>query len=348
MVELYEYEIAKAANILATQLFNLKTGETIIITADTESDSRVVNAAAAAAFAAGAKPMVIWLASPLEFSKGADPMLPIEALTAALKETDAWLEFNSKGLLYSTPYEIAERENKKLRYLCLDGMDVDMMVRCLGRVDYPALKMFETKLRAMTKAAKHMKITTPAGTDVEFDNNSKNPMTLALGYADTPGSHMLGGQIGWAPEFDSINGDIVFDGFLMPVALLKEPVKIGVKKGKIVNIEGGREATEFEAWLRSWKDPRMFKMAHVCYGCNPGAKLTPSVLEMERIWGATEWGIGYVGPMLTADGKPIDAPCHSDGLCQNSSVWLDNKQIMDKGKMIHPELSKLAKRLGKE
>jgi leucyl aminopeptidase (aminopeptidase T) len=92
----------------------------------------------------------------------------------------------------------------------------------------------------------------------------------------------------------------------------------------------------------------MFKMAHVCYGCNPGAKLTPSVLEMERIWGATEWGIGYVGPMLTADGKPIDAPCHSDGLCQNSSVWLDNKQIMDKGKMIHPELSKLAKRLGKE
>jgi len=115
MPEYYEYELGKAAYKLVSEMFKLKSGETFVITADTESDPRVVEATAAAAFAVGAKPMVIWTASPLGVGKAADPMLPVEALTAALKEADAWVEYNNKWLLYSTPYEIAIKENKKLK-----------------------------------------------------------------------------------------------------------------------------------------------------------------------------------------------------------------------------------------
>jgi leucyl aminopeptidase (aminopeptidase T) len=50
--------------------------------------------------------------------------------------------------------------------------------------------------------------------------------------------------------------------------------------------------------------------------------------------------------MLTG-GEPIPAPSHTDGICLNTSVWLDGKQIFDKGRVVHPELSKLAKKLGK-
>ena len=45
-------------------------------------------------------------------------------------------------------------------------------------------------------------------------------------------------------------------------------------------------------------DPNMFRLAHVSYGFNPGAKLTGNMVEDERIWECTEWGIGYVGPRL--------------------------------------------------
>ncbi|MCK4246871.1 aminopeptidase, partial [Candidatus Bipolaricaulota bacterium] len=137
-MSLYEYELGRAADILVRELFKLKPGETFVITADTESDSRVVDATARAAFAADAKPMVIWLASPLGVGMAADPMLPIESLTGALIGADAWVEFNNQWLLYSTPYERVVKENTKLRYLNLVGMDVDMMVRLIGRVDYPA------------------------------------------------------------------------------------------------------------------------------------------------------------------------------------------------------------------
>jgi len=347
MTGLYEYEIGRAADILCRELFKLKPGETFAITADTESDARVVEAVARAAFAVGAKPMVIWLASPLGVGKAADPMLPVKALSAALKESDAWVEFNNEWLLYSTPYEIATRENKNLRYLCLVGMNADMMTRCLGRVDYPNLKVFEETITDMTKKTKHMKLTTPAGTNVEFDNDPTRPMICEVGYADTPGSHMLSGQIGWSPIFDTINGIIAFDGSIVPpIGLVKEPVKLHVEKGKIVKVEGGKDAVDYEAWLRSFNDPNMFNMAHVCYGFNPGAKLTGNILEDERVWGCTEWGVGYVGPML-APPKGIPAASHSDGICLNTSVWLDGVQITDKGKVVYKDLVEIAKKLGK-
>lgn len=344
----YDYELGKAATTLTKELFKLKPGETLVITADTESDPQVVDATARAAFALGAKPMVIFVASPLGVGKDADPMLPLEALSAALKAADAWVEFNNKWLLYSTPFDIAMKENKRLRYLCLVGMDADMMVRCIGRVNYPVLKEFQETITEMTKKAKHVRLTTPAGEDVEFDNDPQRPISCETGYADTPGPHMMAGQIGWAPVFESINGVIVFDGSLVPpfLGVLEQPVKLHIKKGKVVTVEGGKEAVEYEAWLKSFNDPMMLRLAHVCYGFNPGARLSGDILEDERVWGGTEWGLGQVGLMyVPPDG--IKGASHTDGICLNTSVWLDRKQITDKGKVLDPKLISLAEKLGR-
>lgn len=347
MPQYYEYELARAAHKLVSEMFKLRPGETIVVTADTESDPRVVEATAAAAFAVGAKPLVIWNASPLGVAKAADSMLPVEALTAVLSVADAWCEFNNKWIFYSTAYENAMKANTKLRHTCYVGMNVDMMVRVIGRVDLPTLSKYQERLSSLTKAAKHVRMTTPAGEDVEFDMDPTKPMLVEVGYADTPGSHMLGGQIGWSPVFESINGTIVFDGSINPpLGPVKEPVILHVKEGIVEKIEGGKDARAFESWLKGFDHPRMLRMAHVCYGCNPGAKLTGDVVEDERVWGVTEWGLGYVGSILTG-GEPIDAPSHTDGICLNTSVWLDKKQIWDEGKAVDTELAELAKKLGK-
>jgi 2,5-dihydroxypyridine 5,6-dioxygenase len=347
MSGLYEYEIGKSADILCRELFKLKSGETFAITSDTESDVRVVEGVARAAFAVGAKPIVIRVASPLGVGRAGDSMLPVNALGAALKESDAWVEFNNQWLLYSTPYEFAMKGNKNLRYLCLVGMNADMMTRCLGRIDYPTLRAYQEKFLDVSKKGKHMKFTTESGTNVEFDTDLSIPFRCHVGYADTPGSHMLSGQISWTPKFETINGTITFDGSIVPpVGLLEAPVKLHIEKGRISKIEGGKDALEYENWLRGFNDPNMFRLAHASYGCNPGAKLTGNILEDERVWGCTEWGIGYVGPsVVPPDGIP--AASHTDGICLNSSIWLDGEQITDRGKVVHRDLIELAKKLGK-
>jgi len=348
MSQYYEYELGRAAQKIASELFVLKPGETFVITADTESDPRAVNAVATAAFAVDAKPMVIWTPSPLGVGKAADPMLPVEALTAALKVADAWVEFNNKYVLYSTPFEVAERENKKLRYMNLSGMNVDMLVRMVGRVDTQILGEFQGKLADMVRAAKKIRLTSPAGEDVEMEFDPKAPVVNDVGFANTPGPHFLSGQL-TPGHSSSVNGIIVFDGSVVPpIGLVNEPVKLHVTKGRVQKIEGGKDALALETWLRALKDSDMFRVAHLSFGLNPGAKLTGNIVEDERVWGSTEWGLGYVGPDLTRDGKPIPAASHTDGTCLNTSVWLDGVQIFDKGKVVHKELAELAKRLGKE
>lgn len=345
---LYEYELSKAADILARELFQFKPGETFVITADTASDIRVVNAAAGGAVTVGAKPMVVIMETPLGSGKASDPVLPVKALTAALKEADAWVEFNKKFMLYSSPYVDAMRANNKLRYLCLPGMDADMMVRCIGRVNYPVLGQFMERLWKLTTSTKHFRFTTPAGCDMEFDYDPDRVTTLSKGYCNVPGSNMMAGQIGWAPVFDSINGLLVFDGSLEPSEppLLKEPVRLTIEKAEIVKVEGGEQAKAYEKWLDHFDHPQMRRIAHVCWSCNPGALLTGNILEDERVWGATEWGVGAVGDLFFHDkADMIDAPSHSDGICLNTSAWLDGKQIWDVGKVVDPELAKLAEQL---
>lgn len=102
-----------------------------------------------------------------------------------------------------------------------------------------------------------------------------------------------------------------------------------------------REAAEYEKYLKDFNDEGMLKMAHIAYGFNPGARLTGNVVEDERVWGCTEWGIGYVSPI---DAPPCgqDAVSHTDGICLNSSVWLDGVQLMDEGKIVDQELYELS------
>lgn len=345
---LYEYELGKAADILVRELFKLKSGETFVITADTESDARVVDAAARAAFSVGAKPMVIWSASPLGVSEAADPMLPVESLAGALKGADAWVEFNNEWLLYSTPYNIAMKENQKLRYMNLVGMNTDMMIRCIGRVNYPVLGEFLEKVHKMTTSTRHFRFTTPAGEDLEFDYDRDRVTSLSKGYADVPGSHMMAGQIAWAPKFETINGVLVFDGSVVPpLGKLEEPIRLTIDKGEVVKVEGGKEAREFEQWMDGWNHPQMRKLAHASWAFHPNAKLTGNIVEDERVWGATEWGIGAVGPGFSRTGEYIPAPSHTDGICLNTSAWLDGKQFLDEGQLVDEELIKLAKKLGK-
>ena len=331
-------------------MFKLKKGETCVITADTESDGRVVDAIARAVFSCEAKPLVITVAAPLGVGKAADKMLPVEALTACLKAADAWIELNKQWLLYSTPYDIAIKENRKLRHICLAGMNVDMMVRCIGRVNYPVLSAFLDKIFEMTKAAKQWRFTTPGGEDIGFKNSTNPNRVYGIdnGYADTPGSHMMSGQIGWTPEWDTINGTIVFDGSIYPpCGLLHDPVFLDIEKGRVRKISGGNQAQEFEKWLKSFNDPRMFVLAHVCWGFNPGAKLTGEIVEDERVWGVTEWGLGNIGRcLIEPDGIP--AASHTDGISLNTSAWLDGEQILDSGIVVKEDLLGYVKELGME
>ena len=335
-------ELELAAGKLIDEIFAVKPGETVTITTDYDSDMTVTRAVADAVQRAGGHPLILQCPTPGGVGKAADPYLPVEVLSAALSATDVWIEFNHQWLLYSTPYERAAAANAKLRYMCLVDFSEELLIRTVGRVDTPRLQVFMRRVAELTGAAKTMHVTTPAGTDVRFEIDPMHYVACDCGDASFPAVHMLTGQINVVPRFGSIQGTIVFDGCVTPPfgRIPDAPIRLTVADGVICAVEGGEDAGVFDAYLHQFGDPGMLKMAHLSYGFNPGAQLTGNIVEDERVWGATEWGIGYVS---NVDAPPCgqDAVSHSDGICLRSSVWLDDRCILHEGVVVDPELAAL-------
>jgi leucyl aminopeptidase (aminopeptidase T) len=342
-----DLELFQAAYKTVKELLGVKAGENLLITIDSVSDFRVAEEMAKAGEALGCKVMVAWHSTPKGYGKAADPYLPAP-LIAACPEADAWIELNNQWLLYGTPWERAVT-NGRTRNLMLGGLSTDQLIRCIGEVDIVAQTAFQNKVVEITKRAKKMRITNASGTNVEFENHPDRPFANEH-VAHTPGGHFLTGQIGWAPVEETINGILVFDAAISgggeaDIGVVAEPVSFEVEKGKIKKIHGGREAQIVRKWFDKLNDPNMDMAAHVCYGFNPNAKLGYATTEDERVWGSTEWGFGYQGPMYSG-GAPRSAASHIDGVSLSCSVWCEDEQITKDGEVVHSELIELARAVG--
>jgi 2,5-dihydroxypyridine 5,6-dioxygenase len=333
--------VRRTADKLLRHVMKAKEGETVAITCDTESDWTFATELESSAVDIGAKPILVRNKAPPHVGRAAEPFLPLESLTGAVANSDVWIELNGKWLLYSSVYEDAMKR-RRTRYMCLVGLNRDIAVRCIGKVDVPKVLEFQRALQSITKGARSMHYTTPGGSDIRFENDPGRPV-LAEGDVSGPGDYMLIGQVDWAPIEESINGTLVFDGSVNPpdaLGLLKEPIKLDIVDGRVKRIHGGKAARIYAKWLGSFGDENMYIPAHISYGCNPGAKLTGNVLEDERIWGVLEWGLGNQSESFGA--KNTRAATHSDGITLRPTLEADGELIIKDGRYVHPKLAALA------
>jgi 2,5-dihydroxypyridine 5,6-dioxygenase len=339
-----DFDVSAAARILARDMARIARGQEVLIYADSESDSCVVNETAKAIHNEGAKVAVMWYPSPPGVGETTTPYLPA-SLAAAMLRADLLIEFAGHYLLYSAPWEEVMK-TQRIKYLCLSGMTRDMMVRCIGKVDASSLFKFQERLTELSHTAKRVRVTNPSGTDITFSNDPLRPCFSEGIIGDKPIDYMLIGQVDWAPVEQSLNGKIVFDGSVWPpeeLGILRTPISLKIVNGVVKEVTGGSDGLYYRKWLESLNDPAMFNVAHISFGCSPGAKLTGRVLEDERIWGCVEWGLGHQGSGFKGRAGP--AKSHTDGICLNASVWFDGKEILKDGSFVHQDLRELERKL---
>ena len=332
--EYYAFELTHAAHKLVTEVRPVAKGQQVLITADTASDMRVVQATAAAVYTVGGIPTVI------TYHTLAEPMQePPKPVLGAAPNADVWINYAVAYQLYSPAYHNAIKSG--CIYVELTGMDVDMMVRTVGRINYPPLKEMTTVLYEMSQAAETVRLTTTAGTDMRMTIDKAGDHFWEEPPAEGGYPQMLGGQSGFMAYRESYEGDLVFDGALWPpteLGILRTPVRLTLEKGYIKKIEGGVEALTFERWLAGFDHPEAYLMDHACYGFNPGVtQPTGRILEDERVFGCMQFGIGAT---------EYGSPAHTDGVVLNPSVWLDDVQIEENGHYIQPELAELCRQMG--
>jgi leucyl aminopeptidase (aminopeptidase T) len=329
-----DWELAAAAYKLVKEVMLVQPGETVVITGDTNSTEEVLEATARAARAVGAVPIVIRVPMPARAH-----LEPPRPLAEAIKASDVWIEYAFRPIFFTDAYLAAVEAGT--RYLNLARARVDWFIRTIGDVDYAKMVELGDRLVDLTNKANVVRVTNPAGTDISGRNGGRKAHNQ--GPATEKGkTYMLGGQVGWCPIEETVNGTIVFDGMISyPEELnqLAHPIRIEVEDGVISDISGGPQADILDRWLRGFKDRNMLRFAHFTYGFNPGAKVSEHVVEAERAYGVHVFGFGRQVPSI--GGKGWDAPGHTDGIVLNPSVWLDDELVEKDGQFVHPKLASL-------
>jgi leucyl aminopeptidase (aminopeptidase T) len=341
--EWYWIESGGLGRKIVEEIFPIKAGENVVVTADTISDWRAVQDTVKAIYALGAVPtLIVHPTTPVDT---ADPPAPV---TAAVQACDAWIEFNNSYLLYSKAWREAMKAG--VRFFALCG-DLDGLIRMIGRVNYPVLDKFANKLVELSHKASEMHITSPSGTDVKVGTVTNAPGDFAhvlrgegvISFEGPGLTQVPPGQASFKMVPQSAEGVVVFDASLYPpveLGTLREPVRLEISHGRITKVTGGQEARIFENWLASWDHPGIYEVAHCTYGFNPGIRRAKGdITHDERIWGGMEFGIGAAW---------AGAPAHCDGVVLHTSIWADDVQLEDEGRYVHPELAELARQLGVE
>ena len=328
----YYLELNKAANKLVSELCPA-SGKQVLITTDTASDMRVARATAAAVYAVGGVPTLI------NYHTLDEPMTePPKPVLGASQYAGIWYNFAVAYQLYSPAYHAAV--NNGCIYFELTGMDVDMMVRTIGRVNYEPMEEMKRWLYEKSQVAETVRLTTELGTDLIMTVDKAGDHFWEEPPLEGGFPQMLGGQSGFMAYRESYEGTLVFDAAIWPpseLGLLHAPVKLTLKEGLIQKIEGGADALIFERWLAGFDHLESYRMDHACYGFNPGVPAaTGRILEDERVFGCMQFGIGAT---------EYGSPSHTDGVVLNPSVWLDDLQIEENGRYVHPDLVEFCRRM---
>jgi len=342
----YDLDEVMVSKVIMERMFQVKAGETVAITADSGSNKVIIDALAAAAFEAGGIPLVMWIPKAKEDGQAGMNEWPAAALTAALCEVDVWVEAQSTIILYSDIWETAMAKNKKLRYLIIGDTSTDSLIRTFTGFDIQLLGKLLSKVTAMAKKAKRVRITSKNGTDVSYEINPEYAFDYDDGDFSKPKFCTAPGYVNIVPKIGSMNGKIVFDE-LMNVDVLNNDnhVEFEMKDGSIAAVNGNVEAEKFIKYLASFDDPNMYKISHNMLGLNPGIrKLCGDIVEDERIWGGVDFGFGHTSPIdMPPDGQV--AKSHFDGIVAKTTIFLDDEKIVEEGMVCHPELTDLSNEL---
>lgn len=339
-------EVFRGAMKFMRDFLLAKPGENVVITYDTCVDERVVKALVEATYALDAVPTLIYTPTSKKFFSAATPPKP---LCEAIAVADLWVELSYGSIMHSAPYRRAVDENGA-RYICATGMDVEMLVNLIEKVDLDKVIELGEYFRQKLEAADEIVVTSKSGTHLTARQKGRKIRHSGIKASIKGYPVMMPGQTSWCPIEETINGTLVFDGAVFPpeLGILKDQINMELVEGRVTKVYGnGFEAKAYDEWLHGFGDPNMLRLAHYSQGFNPGVtRCTGRIVEDERVFGCMEFGIGSQG--IRIGGVSWNAASHTDGILLRPSIYLDGEALEEDGFYVDPVARKLCEELGIE
>lgn len=246
----------------------------------------------------------------------------------AMLEAD--VEFLITSMSYSHTKARGAANEKGARVASMPMMTLELAENYLD-ADYKFIQEVTRKLAGEINGTDEVRVVTAAGTDMTFKLGGR-PCEIDDGDLTAPGciGNLPAGEAYIAPLEDTGDGILVIDGVIAYLGQVKDPVKLTLEKGRIVDIAGGQSAKDLKEFLAD-KDEEANGIAEFGVGTNPKAKLIGSPLLDEKVWGTIHIAFGTNLFM----GGTRQSNIHYDCIVNAPTVYLDGKMVLDKGEHIY-------------
>lgn len=336
IVNLFKEELALCA---------VKAGETVIVLTEGEIRADYARAFLIAARELGANAFQVGI-SPRAVGDqrvmiGRAPIAGNRKLIETLKQADMVIDLI--GILFSS--EQNEITDAGVRVLMVRE-PIEVLRKMFPNKDLRRRVEFGEKL---LEQAKTLRITSKAGTDVEYIMGDY-PVLTQYGYVDTPGrwDHFATGQVLSQGNDGQVNGKVVImPGDLIVVfrRYIEQPVTLTIENGYVVDISGpGFDATLLKGYMESFNDPRAYAISHIGWGLCHTAQWYHNAITRNRDAEVGVNSLSFYGNVLFSLGPNTelrgtnDTACHIDVPLRHASLSINGEPIVVDGDIVVPEM----------
>lgn len=331
----------------AFRLCAVGAGDVVAILSETQSRAINVHLAELALLRLGARPFHVVMPTPAQQAPvpvrstgSSNALQQIGPAVAALGASALVVDLTVEGLMHADETPAILGAGARILYIsnehpeALERMAPD-----------PSLIPRVLKGRALMQAARTMRVTSAAGTDLAIGLEGAR-IGGNLGAVTQPGTLATwpGGICSCFPARGTVHGTLVLDRGDINITFkryLETPIRLEIEADYVTAVAGdGTDAELMRAYFEAWGDPEAYGTSHVGWGMNPGARWESLMLYDKGDVNGIE-SRAFAGNFLFSTGANPFADRHTLGHfdlpVRNCTIALDGTPVVVGGKLV-PDL----------
>jgi len=230
---------------------------------------------------------------------------------------------------------------RKMRHAHMVNIDRRIMLEGM-RADFAEVDRISTQVWQMAAAAREIRATNPAGTDIvgQFSPRLKWLKTSGI-ISPNKWGNLPGGETFTTPE--RVDGRFVIDGVVGDYLcekygdLRENPLTIEVVDSRLREARSINKELEAEFWSYCHTDENSDRVGEFAIGTNTAVRdVIGNILQDEKIPGIH---IAFGNPYGAHTGADWYSATHIDVVGRNFDIWIDGRQIMRGGAFLLDSLS---------
>ena len=318
--------VEDTATRVVRDYLGVRAGERFAIVVDTRTSPEIPEALRRAALELAADPVVVTIAP--RARSGEEPPAPA---AAAMRAADVVLCAASTSLYHTRAKAEAERAGVRGDFNAPSRADA--WREGAMTADFFAIRRRAEALAALMRPTREVRVTSPAGTDLRATIAGREPKAWLTGIVRERGqaSALPGGEVSLPPVEGTSEGVVVWERVASDLGALEEPVRIHVRAGRAVEVEGASRAAErLREILATVRDSD--NIGEIGIGLNPASRIRDEITEAKKAFGTVHIALG---DSANEYGGTVECDVHLDGLVMAPTVTFDGVDVVVAGEHLY-------------